>query len=303
MFKKEILELLATVLLIIGCHTIRKDTRYVDLPAFDKEGHRGARGLMPENTVPAMIKALDLGVTTLEMDACITADSQVIISHDPYFNHFISTHPDGRPVTEEEEDSLRLFNMTYEQTSHFDVGIRPYEAFPQQEKINVSKPLLSSLIDSVEDYCRRNQLARPFYNIETKSNPATDNKYHPDPETFVRLLMEVIKSKKIEYRTIIQSFDIRTLQLFHKNYPGIRSSLLIDGNDNRTLDQQLKTLGFIPDIYSPAWKKVDKQLVEDCHSRKMKLVPWTVDDKASIDRLKQIGVDGIITDYPNLLTD
>ncbi|HEU4608582.1 MAG TPA: glycerophosphodiester phosphodiesterase family protein [Chitinophagaceae bacterium] len=303
MFKKEILELLATVLLIIGCHTIRKDSRYVDLPSFDKEGHRGARGLMPENTVPAMLKALDLGVTTLEMDACITADSQVIISHDPYFNHFISTHSDGRPVTADEEDSLRLFNMTYEQTRRFDVGIRPYDAFPQQEKLNVSKPLLSSLIDSVEDYCRRNQLARPFYNIETKSNPATDNKYHPGPETFVRLLMDVVKSKKIEYRTIIQSFDIRTLQLIHKNYPGIRTSLLIEGYDNRTLDQQLKTLGFIPDIYSPAWKKVDKQLVEACHNRKMKLVPWTVDDKASIERLKQMGVDGIITDYPNLLTD
>jgi len=100
-------------------------------PAFDVEGHRGSRGLMPENTIPAMLKAVDLGVTTLEMDAVVTKDKQVVLSHEPFFNHEISTKPDGTEVKQEEERSLNIYQMDYSQVKQFDVGMRTHPRFQQ----------------------------------------------------------------------------------------------------------------------------------------------------------------------------
>ena len=271
-----------------------------DFPAFDKEGHRGCRGLMPENTIPAMFKALDLGVTTLEMDTHITKDRKVIVSHDPYFNHDITTKPDGTYMEAKEEKNYVIYQMDYATTQQFDVGLKPHPRFPKQQKMAVHKPLLSDLIDSVEQYCRRKKRALPFYNIETKSLPGTDNIYHPAPEQFVQLLMETILSKNVSSRVIIQSFDPRTLQVLHQKYPEIKTALLIEGFDKRQLDLQLKQLGFVPTIYSPEYTLVNDALLQECHRRNMKVIPWTVDDKPAIERLRKMGVDGIITDYPNL---
>ncbi|MFI5154690.1 MAG: glycerophosphodiester phosphodiesterase family protein [Chitinophagales bacterium] len=267
---------------------------------FDKEGHRGCRGLMPENTIPAMIKAVDLGVTTLEMDAQITKDRQVLISHDPYFNHQITTKPDGKEMTAAEEKNYVIYRMDYLETQSFDVGLKPNPKFPDQQRMSVHKPLLSALIDSVENYCKREKKPLPFYNIETKCLPSTDNIYHPLPVEFVDLLMGVILAKNIQSRVIIQSFDPRTLVIVNQKYPGTRTALLIEGYDRRGLDQQINQLGFTPSIYSPEYTLVTDSLVMRCHERKMKIIPWTVNERKEIDRLVGEGVDGIITDYPNL---
>ena len=119
---------------------------------FDLEGHRGCRGLMPENTIPAMLKAIDLNVNTLEMDVVITADNKVVVSHDPFFSHEITTLPAGDSILENEEQKYNIYKMTYDSVEKFDVGMRPHPRFPDQEKLNVQKPLLSTLIDSVESY-------------------------------------------------------------------------------------------------------------------------------------------------------
>ena len=267
---------------------------------FDKQGHRGSRGLMPENTLPAMIKAVDLGVTTLEMDAVITKDRQVILSHEPFFNHDITTKPDGSFVTAAEEKQLNIYTLTYEDVKRYDVGMKPHPRFPRQQKIKAVKPLLAELIDSVEQYCRVNKLNPVFYNIETKSNPVTDNVYHPQPEPFVDLLMQVIKKKKIERRVIIQSFDFRTLKLMHQKYPEIKTAMLIEDYDKRSLEEHFQSLGFLPTIYSPEQSLVTPQLIEQCHQKKMKIIPWTVNDKPTMEKLRLMGVDGIITDYPDL---
>jgi len=267
---------------------------------FDKQGHRGCRGLMPENTIPAMIRSLDLGVTTLEMDAVITKDKKVILSHDQWFNHEISTKPDGMPVLEREERKFNVYWMTYEEVKTFDVGLKPHPRFPKQQKIKAVKPLLSDVIDSAEWHAKQSGRELPYYNIETKSLPILDGVFHPVPEEFVELLMGVIKEKKIEHRVIIQSFDFRTLQYLHKTYPEITTAMLVEGYDKRTLEEQLKDLGFTPSIYSPAYERVTKDLVKKCHRENMKIIPWTVNSKEEIQRLRDMGVDGIISDYPDL---
>ena len=112
---------------------------------FDKQGHRGCRGLMPENTVPAMLYALGMGVSTLEMDVVITKDKKVILSHEPWFGKEITTKPDGKYIGEREERTYNIYWMTYEQTKTFDVGMKPHPRFPQQQKMKVTKPLLADV--------------------------------------------------------------------------------------------------------------------------------------------------------------
>lgn len=270
------------------------------LPVFDKQGHRGCRGLMPENSIPAMLKAIDLGVTTLEMDIVFTKDKVALLSHEPFFNHEITTKPDGTFIEEKDERKFNLYQLSYEKTQQYDVGLKPHARFGSQQKIIATKPSLASLIDSVEKYLSTNHLIKVNYNIETKTNPLTDHIYHPAPQEFVERLMEVITNKGIENRVIIQSFDFRTLQVLHKKYPAIKTAMLIEDYDKRTLEAQLTSLGFIPTIYSPAHQLLDKALVEACHAKKIKIIPWTVNDTKKIHQLTQLGVDGIISDYPNL---
>jgi glycerophosphoryl diester phosphodiesterase len=268
--------------------------------AFDKQGHRGCRGLMPENTIPAMLHALDINVTTLEMDVCITKDKKIIVSHDPYFSHDITTKPDGTFIEEEEEKNYKLYGMTYEETQQYDVGMKPHPRFPKQQKIPVHKPLLADLLDSVQQYMMKSKRPVPYFNIETKTQPVTDNIFHPGPEEFVELLIGVIKEKGVEERVIIQSFDFRTLQYLHEHYPSVKTAMLIEDSDKRTLDDQVKDLGFAPTIYSPAYPLVNAELIKSCHQQSIKIIPWTVNDKTKIEELKAMGVDGIISDYPDL---
>lgn len=268
------------------------------LPAFDLEGHRGARGLLPENTVPAMLKALELGVTTLEMDAHISQDGQVLLSHDPYINPDHELLPNGSEIPASDRKKYVLYQMPYKQIRAFDVGSKRYSRFPEQELMQVHKPMLSEVIDATQAYLQRHQLPQVFYNIETKSKPSGDGTYHPAPEEFVDKVMAVVLEKNIQDFVIIQSFDPRTLQVVHRKYPEVMTALLVENLNSQ--EKNLRELGFTPTIYSPYHKLVTPQLVQRTHERGMKLVPWTVNELSEMLQLKQQGVDGIISDYPNL---
>ena len=280
-------------IIFIGCNSSKvtdtENNKY-DKPIranFDFQGHRGSRGLMPENTIPAMFKAIDLGVTTLEMDVVFTKDNVAILSHEPFFNHEISTKPDGNSVEETEEKSLNIYKMTFAQTQKYDVGIKPHTRFTKQQKLSVNKPSLATLIDSVENYVSATNKAKIFYNIETKTKPETDKLFHPAPAAFVDMLMKVILQKKIENRVTIQSFDRRTLQYLHKKYPTIKTALLIEATDKNSFRKQLKDLGFIPTIYSPESALVNQNLITECHKRNIQIIPWTVNDKKEINKFKK----------------
>lgn len=270
------------------------------LGEFDKQGHRGCRGLMPENTIPAMITALGLGVTTLELDVVVTKDKQLVVSHEPFFNHEIATKPNGELVTEAEEKSLNIYQMTYAEVKKFDVGMRPHPRFPQQKKVKAYKPLLRELFDSVAHYMLKASRLPPQFNIETKCLPVGDGVYHPRPDEFVELLMKEIRMNMLENSVVIQSFDFRTLQYLHLHYPQIKTAMLIEDFDKRGIEKQVAALGFVPTVYSPAYSLVNETLIKYCHERKIKIIPWTVNSKEEIERLKKMGVDGIISDYPNL---
>lgn len=267
---------------------------------FDIQGHRGCRGLMPENTIPAMLKALDLGVTTLEMDVVISKDNKVVVSHEPWFEAEITTKPDGSFIKPAEAMQYNIFQMNYDEIAKYDVGMKPHPRFPQQQKLRAVKPLLSDLFDSVAESMKVRRRPFPFFNIETKCLPAGDGRFHPKPAEFAELLMAVIKEKQLEERVIIQSFDFRTLKYLHEKYPSIKTAMLIEDSDVNDFEGQLNRLGYTPQIYSPNHTLVDDGLVKQCHDKGMKIIPWTVNDKKQITKLKKMGVDGIITDYPDL---
>ena len=265
---------------------------------YDLQGHRGARGLLPENTIPGFLRAIDEGVDTIELDLVVTADSMLIVSHEPWFNHVISTKPDGEPVSEEEEQSLNIYEMTYEETRQYDVGRRGNENFPDQEPMEVTKPLLSEAVLAIETYVEENGLMPVRYNIETKSRPEWYGVYTPLPEVFSRLLYDQLVALDILDRSTVQSFDPSTLIEMNKIDPDVSLAMLVF-EESQSVERMTEILGFTPDIWSPNYRLVTPLLVDKTDQMGMQLIPWTVNDRDEMIRLLEMGVDGIITDYPN----
>ena len=265
----------------------------------DCEAHRGGRGLMPENSIPAMLHAVELGVRTLELDCVISADGKVVVSHDVYMNSDIMLKPDGSSISKTEEKQYALYAMSYDSIRRFSEGVKDHPQFPGQAKVKTYKPLLAELIDSVESYVRRRHLKPVYYNMETKSTPDGDDRFHPKPEPFVALLMGVIKAKGIEDRVIIQSFDPRTLRIVHRDYPAQQTALLIGNRDS--FEKNITDLGFTPSIYSPYYMLVNGDLVKKAHDSKVAVLPWTVNEEKDMQAMAAMGVDGIISDYPDRL--
>jgi len=289
---KKIVAITCISLIAFGAYAQKK---------MDLEAHRGGRGLMPENSIEAMISALDMGVTTLEMDLGISKDGQVVVSHDSYMASDFMRKPDGSDISKNEEKTLLLYGMNYEEIKKYDGGTKPHSQFPEQKKLKTYKPLFSELIDSVENYIKKNKLKPVMYNVEIKSTPAGDGTEHPEPEVFVQKVMDIIQQHKIGKRTIIQSFDIRPLHVLHQSYPKQRLSYLIYTKDS--FSDHVKKLGFKPAILSPLYTTVTSDLVKEAHQNKVEIIPWTVNTVADIQKMEDLEVDGIISDYPNLLLE
>ena len=265
--------------------------------AFDIEGHRGCRGLYPENTITAFIHAVKLGVNTLEMDMQISKDGKIVISHDAFMGANICTAPNGKPVEAGDESKYKIYTLNYDEIKKFDCGSRGNTKFPEQQKVATVKPLLSEVIDTVEKYIKEHNLPPVMYNIETKSTVAGDDINHPKPAVFAKMVYDLIKQKGVINKCIIQSFDPRTLQEMHKIDPTITTALLVE--NLKGLKGNLKELGFNPTIYSPNYMLVNKKLIHACHRLHIKILPWTVNDEKKMVELKQMGVDGLISDYPD----
>lgn len=264
---------------------------------FDLQGHRGARGLLPENTVDGFLRALDLGVNTLELDVVVSADSQLVVSHEPWMSHAICSTPEGEPIEEDTRDRYNLYQMPYSDIQQYDCGSRGNAGFPEQEARPTFKPLLTTVIDSVEAYRLTHNLPEVRYNVETKSSPNGDGFFHPNPNAFARLVHTTLSERGVLDRSTVQSFDVRTLQAMRAIDDEVQLALLVGDTD--PLETHLDVLGFVPEIYSPHYRLVDEALVHEVQERGMKLIPWTVNSVDDMQRLVELGVDGLITDYPD----
>ena len=262
---------------------------------FDLQGHRGARGLAPENTLQAFQKALDLGVNTLELDLAITKDKQIVVSHEPWMNSAICLDPNGKPIEKAKEKTHNIFQMSYDEVMAYDCGSTYNPEYSEQKLQPAFKPLLKDVLH-MADSISKNHGKKIYYNIEIKSMPEGDDLFHPKPAEFVKLVMDLLSEETKIRRVNLQSFDFRVLKELHTSYPDMPIAALVYNVD---FDTALEDLGFVPDIYSPYFPLVNKQLVEEAHDLNTKVIPWTVNDIQQMKNLLKIGVDGLITDYPD----
>jgi glycerophosphoryl diester phosphodiesterase len=267
------------------------------IPKFDLQGHRGARGLRPENSIPAFQVALDSGVTTIELDLAVTKDRRVIVSHEPWISSAICMKPNGSPIDPGEEKTLNIYQMDYEEVSAFDCGSKGNESFPAQIRQETIKPLLTDVIIAVEKHIKSFSQYEVDYNMEIKSSPSGDDKFHPTPQVFSDLVYSLVEQYLPMERIVIQSFDFRVLKYWHKKYPEIRLAALIE--NRKSVEANLNSLGFKPSVYSPHFKLLTKEKVDYLHAQQIRVIPWTVNEAADMKKMLDWGVDGFITDYPD----
>ncbi len=292
--------LLCFSLLFIQCKTLKKTTNnIVPETSLDIQGHRGCRGLLPENTIPAFKHALDLGVHTLELDVVVTKDKVVVVSHEPFLNHEICRTADGTNIEESKEKEYNIYEMTFAELLQHDCGLNRHSKFPEQKNIPTTKPSLNEMIKASEQHAKHINRAAPLYNIEIKRTKEGDNIYHPDYKEFTDLTIDVIKSNGIQDRATVQCFDIEVLQYMHKQYPE-QAQVFLVANEKSTAEN-IQELGHIPEIFSPYWKMINADMLSYCKDNGMKLIPWTVNEIEDIKTVMGMGVDGIITDYPDRL--
>ena len=265
---------------------------------FSIEGHRGARGYLPENTIPSFKKALEQGADTLELDVVVTKDGKLVVSHEAWFNPVISLDPSGNRIAPEKQRENNIYKMTYEEVKQFDVGSIGNKDFPMQEKMKVVKPLLSELFTEISKYVKEKKIAKPRYNIEIKTEGvAGDDVFHPKMDILAKLVFDEIKKGKMLDHVIVQSFDVRPLKEMRKLAPKLPLALLV-GNKNG-VEKNLEDLGFNPDTYSPHYGLVDAAMIATLRTKGIKIVPWTVNEIADLERMKAFDLNGIITDYPD----
>ena len=287
-------------------------------PAFDLQGHRGARGLMPENTLPAFQKALDLGVDTLECDMAITRDGVVVVHHDLHLNPDTTRGPDGQWLAAR---GPAIAELTFAELQRYDVGrLKPgtenAKSFPEQQAVDGTRvPRLADLFELV----RKTGNTRVGFDCETKISPLEPTATLP-PAEFTRRVIAEIRLGGMQARMTIQSFDWRTLQQVQKEAPEIRTLYL---SSPRTLARAADggpspwLAGFDADqhggsvpravqaaggrLWAPNQTYLTPALRDEARTLGIRVIPWTVNEPAMINRLLDMQVDGLISDRPDLV--
>ena len=264
----------------------------------DIQGHRGARGLLPENTIPGFVLAIREGADVLEMDLCIAGDGSVIVSHEPWMNHEICRTPQGEDIAEADERTHNLHAMTVAQIQAYDCGTREHPRFPDQTHLPVAKPTLADVVKVTETVPLLDGGALR-YNLEIKHRPDLEPTFCPDANAFAQAVVEEVERLGIADRTCIQSFSPAVMEAMHVLRPDMTVAWLV--GEPGPVEAQLARLSFAPDIYSPDWKLIDANDVHALQSQGIQVIPWTVNSQQDLYRVMEMGVDGIITDYPDRL--
>ncbi len=288
--------------------------------AFDLQGHRGARGLAPENTLAAFRKALAIGVTTIETDLAITRDGVVVIAHDRTLDPDLVRGPDGKWLAGR---GPAIHALTWEELQRYDIGrLDPKGAYAAQFAGQLPSdgerfPKLADLFQLVR------ASGKPVrFNLETKLAPGAPGET-TDPANFARLVMQAVRDAGMANRVTIQSFDWRTLREVNRLAPELPTACLTietENNDNVRPDGERASAwtaglnlhdfaGSVPKLvqaagcatWSPFWRNVTRVRISEARALGLKVLPWTVNDPVEMGRMIDLGVDGMITDYPDRL--
>ncbi|KUG07043.1 glycerophosphodiester phosphodiesterase family protein [Solirubrum puertoriconensis] len=261
-------------------------------------GHRGCRGLRPENTLAAFLHALEWPIDGLELDVVLSADGEVVVSHEPWLNPDICLGPAGERLTPEQAHNFNLYQQPYSIIQRCDCGTLLHPNFPEQELAPAHKPLLREVFEAVALRAAALHRPIPFYSIELKSEPHTDGLFHPAPGAFVERVLAELRSTLAEPQSevLIMSFDHRVVQAA-RQLSGLPICLLVE--DNLTVEEHIAKLGFLPDVLGPRYTLLSDDLLSFCRTNDLPIVTWTVNEPEDIAAVAQLGVRGITTDYPN----
>lgn len=280
----------AITMALVSCQTMRNLHP-------DVHGHRGCRGHLPENSIPGFLRALELGCDFLELDVVISGDGQVIVSHEPWMSETICTDVLGDSLDHDAARRLNLYHMSAEEIRRHDCGSRGQERFPEQRLMPVHKPTLREVVEAADEHALLNGFASPSYNIEIKSDPAWYGIMQPRPEPYADLVIATIDDLGIASRCLVQSFDPAILEAVHAQRSDIPLAFLVENKES--LKKNLERLSFQPDVYSPWYGTVTQKMLEKLREKGIELVVWTVNEPKDIRRMLELGVDGIISDYPD----
>ena len=255
----------------------------------DLQGHRGARGHLPENTLPGFALAIEMKVDTLELDVGVTRDGVVVIHHDRRLNPDVA-RKEGRWVT---APAPTVHSLTYGELQAYDMGrIRPgseYAArFPHQ------KPIDGTRIPRLDDLLARMRNSKVRFNIETKLVPQAPDETLP-PEPFARAVIAEVRKAGVAQRTTIQSFDFRPLKVVEREAPEIATAYLTSGQSS----DPAKVHEAGARVWSPDFRDLDAQKVAQARKLGLRIIAWTVNEPDEIQRVLALKLDGIISDYPD----
>lgn len=282
--------------------------------AFDLQGHRGSRGLAPENTLPAFARAIEIGVSTLELDVGVSRDGQVVVAHDRRLNPDFTRDAGGAWIA---SPGPRMRDLTLAEIKTFDVGaIKPGTDYART--FASQTPIPGTRMPTLAEVAALPGAERLRFNVETKLSPLAPDETVP-PAEFAAALIAELRRLGIADRATIQSFDWRTLAIAARVAPEIaRAYLTIERGDNETV---FKGKGVSPwtgldaaahgnstprlvaaaggKIWSPFFRDLDPRIVAEAKALGLTVIPWTVNDAADIERVLALGVDGLITDHPD----
>lgn len=272
------------------------------LPRPEVHGHRGCRGLFPENTLPAFLHAVALGVDVLELDVVVSQDEQVVVAHDFWLAARLGYGPGDTLLDSATERQYRLYAMSYANIRQCALGVLPHPLFPEQQLVRTYRPLLREMLQATTAACQQLGRSPVRYAIELKSTPSGDGFLHPIPARFVELVLAELAVADAAARTTLLSFDPRILQAARQAAPTQALCFLAE-DTLPPLSLLFRNLGFMPHVFGPAYRLVTPLLLHYLrqHYPGTQLVPWTVNSEADLLAALNWQPTGITTDYPDRL--
>jgi glycerophosphoryl diester phosphodiesterase len=251
-------------------------------------GHRGCRGIMPENSIEGFQKAMDLGVDGIEFDVVVNKDKEIVISHEPYMERKYCLMPDSARIKQGKE--LNLFQMTQMEIEQFDCGSKYHPNFPEQKKLKTYKPLLQELFNKVD-------FSDVMILFEIKSEKRYYGKYQPQPDEYVDIILKEVGNYVHRKNIVFMSFDSNIINELHNKAPQYKLVYLTH-SPFKSVKISIKDLIIKPyaiGMYNPT---ISKREIKIAHELGIVVFAWTVNTYKDFERLKRYGIDGIITDYP-----
>jgi glycerophosphoryl diester phosphodiesterase len=248
-------------------------------------GHRGCRGIYPENTIEGFKKAISLGVDGIELDVVVNKNQELVISHESYIdtNYCLTTKID--------EKNFNIFKMNVTEIQEIDCGSKFIKEFPNQLKIKEKKPTYKEFKKKLNDYN-----GDILFEIKCEYNLV--NEYFPEYENYARIIFDETRYSKHLDNIYFMSFDFRILNELFKIMPNSKYIYLSSNKDFR---QEMKLLNFDPVGVGIDFNIINQEIIDFVHNKKQTIYGWTVNDKENYKTLTSMGIDGVITDYPNII--